>query len=339
MKYFLDTEFAENGRTIDLISIGVVAEDGRKFYAVSSEFDEAACNHWVIANVLPKLVPHRDRHTRPRIAAMLDCFVRPHHALEPDNCRSPCRHCFATLSLSPNSALGGCPAVPEPEFWAYYADYDWVAVCQLYGRMIDLPKGWPMFCNDVNQWRRQLGLTREALPPDPEDEHHALADAEWCMRAHAALTAAVPVMGKPADSSEGIPSLAFPSQEHGRPVLPEVKLSRHEIRLAQTLSAWTVRVETLKSTWPETFGSKDQVRAFLRGVRAGCAVSGVGYLSVPDPDDPDLAVLDEAEQKSEMADAGGICKCCHCIQKQHADSWCPCACQECRPTADPKGPR
>ena len=39
MRYFYDTEFIDNGRIIDLISIGVVAEDGREFYAVSTEFD------------------------------------------------------------------------------------------------------------------------------------------------------------------------------------------------------------------------------------------------------------------------------------------------------------
>ena len=29
MRYFYDTEFIEDGRTIELISIGVAAEDGR----------------------------------------------------------------------------------------------------------------------------------------------------------------------------------------------------------------------------------------------------------------------------------------------------------------------
>ena len=29
MRYFYDTEFIDDGRTIDLISIGVAAEDGR----------------------------------------------------------------------------------------------------------------------------------------------------------------------------------------------------------------------------------------------------------------------------------------------------------------------
>ena len=39
MRYFYDCEFIEDGRTIDLVSIGVVAEDGREYYAVSTEFD------------------------------------------------------------------------------------------------------------------------------------------------------------------------------------------------------------------------------------------------------------------------------------------------------------
>lgn len=39
MKYFFDTEFHEDGRTIDLISIGIVAEDGREYYAINRECD------------------------------------------------------------------------------------------------------------------------------------------------------------------------------------------------------------------------------------------------------------------------------------------------------------
>lgn len=37
------------------------------------------------------------------------------------------------------------------KFHAYYADYDWVVFCWLFGRMIDLPKGFPMYCVDIKQ--------------------------------------------------------------------------------------------------------------------------------------------------------------------------------------------
>ena len=33
MKYFYDTEFIDDGHTINLISIGIVAEDGHEYYA------------------------------------------------------------------------------------------------------------------------------------------------------------------------------------------------------------------------------------------------------------------------------------------------------------------
>jgi hypothetical protein len=48
MNYYLDTEFHEYKKkpligkaidTIELISIGIVAEDGREYYAVCNEFD------------------------------------------------------------------------------------------------------------------------------------------------------------------------------------------------------------------------------------------------------------------------------------------------------------
>ena len=52
MRFWFDTEFIEDGHTIDLISIGVVAEDGRGFYAESSECDLSRANPWVKENVL-----------------------------------------------------------------------------------------------------------------------------------------------------------------------------------------------------------------------------------------------------------------------------------------------
>jgi hypothetical protein len=39
VRYFYDTEFIDDGYNIELISIGVVAEDGREYYAISTEFN------------------------------------------------------------------------------------------------------------------------------------------------------------------------------------------------------------------------------------------------------------------------------------------------------------
>ena len=67
MKFWFDTEFIEDGKTIDLISIGIVAEDGRTFYAESLEceydraLDEAkeACCYY--AGAIPNQTGEVDR--------------------------------------------------------------------------------------------------------------------------------------------------------------------------------------------------------------------------------------------------------------------------------------
>mgnify|MGYP000718740215 CR=1 FL=1 len=55
MKYWFDTEFIEYPCTIDLISIGIVSEDNRELYLISSEYDESKADPWVKKNVISKL--------------------------------------------------------------------------------------------------------------------------------------------------------------------------------------------------------------------------------------------------------------------------------------------
>ncbi len=70
MRYFYDCEFIEDGRTIELVSIGVVCEDGREFYAVSTEFDPDRAGKWVRRNVLPKLPSPSSRSGRAAHASV-----------------------------------------------------------------------------------------------------------------------------------------------------------------------------------------------------------------------------------------------------------------------------
>jgi hypothetical protein len=147
MKYFFDTEFIEAGRLnpVTLISIGIVAADGRSFYAVSSEFNPDNANEWVKANVLTQL----GIEARWKVDEIAE-YVKD----------------FCNLNR-----------YGKPEFWGYYADYDWVVFCQMFGAMIDLPKGWPMYCRDIKQLSDMLG--DPSLPQQGKGEHNALADARW----------------------------------------------------------------------------------------------------------------------------------------------------------------
>jgi hypothetical protein len=140
MRIFFDTEFIDNGRTIDLISIGMVREDGSKLYCESEECDLTKASPWVQRHVIPHLVGNG--MSRARIAEDVQWFVGS-----------------------------------RPEFWGFYADYDWVALCQLYGPMMEIPDNWPRFCLDLQQ---EAYLWGESLPGRKDGrEHNALADALW----------------------------------------------------------------------------------------------------------------------------------------------------------------
>jgi hypothetical protein len=145
MRIWFDTEFIEDGETIDLISIGLIREDGRTYYAESAECALSLACPWVEANVFPHLTG--DRKNKSRIARDIVEF-----------------------------------AGSDPEFWAWFGAYDWVSLCQLYGRMIDLPKDWPMFVRDL---RQHVDGTPWRAPEQLSIKHHALNDAIWTMQAHA----------------------------------------------------------------------------------------------------------------------------------------------------------
>ena len=60
MRYFIDTEFHECKKrgvnTIELISIGLVGEDGREYYAICKEFN--TWKAWKNEFLRKKVIPH-----------------------------------------------------------------------------------------------------------------------------------------------------------------------------------------------------------------------------------------------------------------------------------------
>lgn len=166
-----DLEFVEyrhgwrhKRNTIELISIALVCDDGREYYAVNRAMPVGRIrrNRWLMDNVVPHLpkghgdqrlsMPKRwlfhyaDRAVKPqdRIAAEVAAFIQ---------------------------------ATPDVELWADYGAYDHVRLCWLWGLMVDLPDGIPMFTNDIQQEAHRLGIPGDALPQQESGVHNALADA------------------------------------------------------------------------------------------------------------------------------------------------------------------
>lgn len=146
MRFFYDTEFIEDGRHIDLVSIGVVAEDGREFYAVSTDFDASRASTWVRTHVLDKLPT--EGH-----AAWASC--------------SEIRAALYDFLTSADSSM--------PQLWAWVGAYDHVVLAQLWGDMSGLPREIPHYTCDIKQLWEFAG--RPPMPHAPKGVHDALVDA------------------------------------------------------------------------------------------------------------------------------------------------------------------
>lgn len=169
-----DTEFIEDGSTIDLISIGLVSEDGREYYAVNHDANWAkiATNRWLCENVVPHL-PLSSKGVRK--------------ATPGENTNVTTSWVF-TVDLSStlvkpkwviaNEVREFILAVDSPELWADYAAYDFVALCQLWGTLVRRPAGIPAWTYDLRQETERAG--NPAIPSRGGitlTAHHALDDA------------------------------------------------------------------------------------------------------------------------------------------------------------------
>lgn len=199
MKYFIDLEFLEGKQdkrlfgikvgetnpTIDLISIGIVAEDGREYYAVSKDFNlyeawnrsdsvkavgfrDAGMTkvyepvYWIRDNVLKVIfndmeslefdrtgIPHHE-FTYSDFKELLNTHGKSNEQIKEDILEFVAEKDKSSVTVNP-FGKDTFEFKDGIEFYGYYSDYDWVCFCWLFGRMIDLPKGFPMFAFDLKQ--------------------------------------------------------------------------------------------------------------------------------------------------------------------------------------------
>jgi hypothetical protein len=139
-RYFLDTEFT-SFEPFQLISLGIVGEDGREFYAEVSDFERALCSDFVLETVLPQL-------GNPPGRAM------PFHQV-----RRELLHWLAHVPIKPKPVL--C--------------FDYSGDLQLVEHLIGgpLPQGW----KTENVYDRLDAQHLAAYFAEHGNEHHALHDA------------------------------------------------------------------------------------------------------------------------------------------------------------------
>lgn len=273
MTYYIDAEFCEGPQdnrflgikygqtkpTIDLISLAIVAEDGRELYLISKDFnlreawdrfdwkpdiDNGGMKkvYWIRENVLKPIFIEFSAKTGSGFPAPTS--LRVHEAYNKAAAEAFADHGGFTYRNFKNilNEYGKTnkqiaeeveffvkhtgweidPPIHHHKlkengdilFYGYYADYDWVVFCWLFGRMIDLPKGFPKYCRDLKQQMDEkarsiidglcFGDTKEeedamaerSIPgqidalkehpnyPKQTNEHSAIHDARWNMDLH-----------------------------------------------------------------------------------------------------------------------------------------------------------
>jgi 3' exoribonuclease, RNase T-like len=161
MNYWFDTEFVDDphSQSNKLISIGIVSEDGREFYAIDKGF-----------RITPKIrllpvFPWLEKHVFQRLAD-----PRFPQGKMPRLSRLEIKEGLMNFIGKDNL----------PTFWANNGAYDWFNLCKLFGGVINMPidKIWRFF--DLKQLACQLKIRHSEFPlKDEKNEHNALIDARW----------------------------------------------------------------------------------------------------------------------------------------------------------------
>ena len=221
--------------TIQPISIGLVCSDGREYYAISKDFnlkeawyryDEVVNKQYPLGSMYNKVYWIRDNVLKPIFIELRAKEVEEYNIAKRINIILD----FPTYSFSyknfkrlinkygktnkqiakeikefvgTEETIGNWNEVKDKmntQFYGYYSDYDWVVFCWLFGKMIDLPNGFPMFAFDLKQaldekcviWAKSVKgirlmnfneqldyLKKQEDYPKQTNEHNALSDARF----------------------------------------------------------------------------------------------------------------------------------------------------------------
>lgn len=166
-KIFFDTEFTGLHQKTMLISIGLISENGRTFYAETWGYDTTQIDDWLNQNVIAHLRFNGITDSDP----VLD---KKHHAM-----KGSARQVSAKLAEW-ISQFDTC------EMWSDCLAYDWVLFCNLFGGAFDIPKNVYYIPFDLATLLKVKGVD-----PDVNREEYAELEAGGALKHNALWDAEV----------------------------------------------------------------------------------------------------------------------------------------------------
>lgn len=160
MRVFFDTEFTGLHHDTTLMSIGMVAEDGRTFYAELTDYDESQLDDWLRKHVVANFTGE-GRTNSLNLGKRIEKFLEPYESVE---------------------------------MWSDCLAYDWVLFNKIWGHAFNIPKKVYYIPFDLSTLLKVRGFdpdtNREAFAGFEEDQtkHNALHDAQVIKACYDKLT-------------------------------------------------------------------------------------------------------------------------------------------------------
>lgn len=145
---FFDTEFTGLHKNTTLVSIGLIADDGREFYAELTDYDQSQVDGWLQANVIDNLTGRGFVGDRGGVAiALRQWLAQFDHVVMVSDCLA----------------------------------YDWVLFCDLFGHAFNIPVHVHYIPLDLSTMLFAKGvdqdISRQEFSGLADTQHNALGDA------------------------------------------------------------------------------------------------------------------------------------------------------------------
>lgn len=163
MKVFFDTEFTGLSKDTTLISLGMISENGRTFYAEFNDYNKKQVDDWIKENVITHLRFGSDYSWIPIIDF-------EHYEMK-------CSRYEAR-----NALYEWLSQFESIELWSDCLAYDWVLFCDLFGGAMTIPKNVYYIPFDIATLMKTKGIdpdvNREEYSGIQGTKHNALHDAK-----------------------------------------------------------------------------------------------------------------------------------------------------------------
>lgn len=184
---FFDTEFTGLVKDTTLISIGLISDCGKTFYAEFNDYNPELLNPWIIANVIPhlKFTPPPGHEAEYCVFSRFDNTTVGKDLYEGYSVEL--RGDKETIAKELTKWLGQFKSEQPIQMWGDVLAYDWVLFCDLFGGAFNLPDGVSYIPLDIATMlylanmdpdlnRTTFIMTKEFAAEMPK--HNALFDAK-----------------------------------------------------------------------------------------------------------------------------------------------------------------